>query len=190
MDTRCWNTKWLSTAFLLLLLWGAAQRSPAATVGEIPNTRLSPQSTRLAAQVQAQLAQLPYYDVFDYVTFDIVEPDTVALKGEVTRPALRLDAEAAVRNIGGVKKVLDTIEVLPASPADDAIRWAVFKAIFEKPGLQRYAIQAVSPLRIIVKNGNLTLDGAVATTFDKALIEDLARSVPGIKEVKDDLVVG
>ncbi len=190
MRTRCWKATSLSMMFLSLFMWGAVQQSSAATALEIHKTPLNSKSTELAAQVQAQLAKLPYYDVFDYVTFDIVQPATVALAGEVTHPALRSEAEAAVRNIRGVKKVLDAIEVLPASPADDAIRWAVFKAIFEKPGLQVYATQPVSPLRIIVKNGRLTLDGMVASKFDRTLIEDLARSVSGLMDITDNLTVG
>jgi hyperosmotically inducible protein len=190
MYARWRNTKLVFGMVLPLFLCGAAQLGLAASDGAIPDTRLSLQSTTLAAKVRNQLAGLPYYDVFDYVTFSIVAPNTVVLTGEVTRPALRSDAETAVRDIAGVKKVEDTIEVLPASPTDDAIRWAVFKAIFEKPGLQVYATQPVSPLRIIVKNGRLTLDGMVASKFDRTLIEATTREVPGVVNVKDNLVVG
>ncbi len=190
MHARSWKTKFLFTVFLPVFLFGSAQSSPAASGGETPNTRLIQPSTTLSERVGNRLAKLPYYEVFDHVAFSIVEPDTVVLTGEVTRPGLRSDAEAAVRNITGVKKVMDTIKVLPASPTDEAIRWAAFKAIFEKPSLQVYATQQVSPLRIIVKNGKLTLDGMVSSKFDRALIEATARSVPGVLDVTDNLIVG
>jgi hypothetical protein len=151
MNAKCWRTRFLSTMFLPVILCGAVQLGSTAFAGEIPNTRPSPASTKLAETVRQELAKLPYYDVFDYVKSDLVEPGTVILTGEVTRSSLRSDAEAAVSKIAGVEKVMDSIEVLPASPSDEALRWAAFKAIFEKPSLQSYAIQNVSPLRIIVK---------------------------------------
>ncbi len=161
----------------------------SAFAGEIPGARLSQPLTKVADTVRQNLARLPYYDVFDYVRFDLVEPGTVLLTGEVTRPALKSDAETAVSRVAGVQKVVNRIEVLPASPGDEAIRWAAFKAIFEKPSLQGYAVQNVSPLRIVVENGTITLDGRVASKFDRTLIEDTARSVPGIAGVIDNLTV-
>jgi hypothetical protein len=180
----------LSTIFLPVLLCGMFQLRSAAFAGQVPGARLSQPSTNMAETVRHNLARLPYYDVFDYVRFDLVGPGTVILTGEVTRPALKADAETVVSRIAGVQKVVNRIEVLPASPSDEAIRWAAFKAIFEKPSLQVYAIQNVSPLRIIVANGKITLDGRVASKFDRTLIEDSARSVPGVVSVIDNLTVG
>ena len=44
---------------------------------------------------------------------------------------------------------------------------ATYRAIFGKPGLDRYAMQAVPPIHIIVDNGKVTLEGVVATEADK-----------------------
>jgi hyperosmotically inducible protein len=139
--------------------------------------------------VSEQLATLPYYYVFDNITFSIMPPGTVVLMGQVTRSGLKSDAEAAVAEINGVEKVVNKIEVLPDSPLDDSIRWAAFEAIFAKPVLQGYATQTVSPLRIIVKNGEITLEGVVASQFDKTLIEMSARSVREASGVTDNLIV-
>jgi hyperosmotically inducible periplasmic protein len=158
-----------SSMLVSLLLYGTVQWSLAAPAGEIVGSRASAKSMQLADIVRDRLAKLPYYDVFDHVAFSMSESGNVVLEGEVTRPALRTDAEAAVRNIAGVKTVTNTIKVLPASPGDEVIRWAAFKAIFEKPGLQMYATQSVSPLRIVVDHGEITLDGTVANKFDRAL---------------------
>jgi hypothetical protein len=143
----------------------------------------------LQREVSRQLAALPYYDVFDYIAFDIPRPGTVVLKGDITRPGLKRDAEAAVRGINGVRQIIDRIEILPKSPVDDSIRWEAFKAIFEKPALQKYATQTVSPLRIVVKNREIILDGTVASKFDRSLIDLSARSVTEASGVIDNLVV-
>jgi hyperosmotically inducible protein len=172
----------LAGVVFAFLLSGLARASLAAD-----SEAVSP--AVLEREVSRQLATLPYYDVFDQITFHITTPSTAVLMGEVTRPGLRSDAEAVVQRIGGIRKVVNNIEVLPNSPMDDAIRWEAFKAIFEKPSLQKYAIQTVSPLRIIVKNGWITLDGTVASQFDKSLIDLSAKSITEALGVTDNLVV-
>src|SRR6185503_20486392 len=66
-------------------------------------------------QVRKELLMLPNYNVFDTFSFR-VDGDTVTLTGKVTRPALKADAESAVKRIEGVVSVNNQIEVLPLSP--------------------------------------------------------------------------
>jgi hyperosmotically inducible protein len=148
------------------------------------------QTKTLVDEVRHQILLLPYYGMFDNITFTIQDQNTVALAGQVTRPIVRYDAEAAVRSIEGVKKVVNKIEVLPLSSFDNHIRWATYRAIFSKPGFEKYAIQATSPIRIIVKNGHVTLDGFVDSKLDKNVADVAARSVPGVFSVTDNLQVG
>ena len=103
---------------------------------------------------------------------------------------MKKDAEAVVRDVPGVKKVVNNIEVLPQSPYDDAIRLRTYRAIYSRDGFERYAIQANLPIRIIVKNGNVTLDGVVGTRLDKTIADMTAKSVPGVFSVTDNLKVG
>src|SRR2546428_109532 len=121
---------------------------------------------RLVEEVRHQLVMLPWYGVFDNLAYE-VRGDTVILSGQVTRPSLRSDAEARVKKLEEVSRVVNNIEVLPLSPNDDRIRRAAYQAIFSRPGLDRYAMMAVPPIHIIVKNGNLTLVGEVATQGDQ-----------------------
>jgi hypothetical protein len=72
---------------------------------------------------------LPYYGVSDNLTY-CVNGYNVELMGQVTRPTLKADAERVVKQIEGVEKVTNTIEVLPVSPNDDRIRLAVYRAIY------------------------------------------------------------
>lgn len=113
------------------------------------------------------------------------------LFGQVTRPTLKSDAERVVKQIEGVERVINNIEVLPVSPNDDRIRLEAFRAIYGHPSLNRYALQAVSPIHIIVKNGNLTLEGvvAIANEGDKNIANIQANSVPGVFKVTNNLRV-
>ena len=69
----------------------------------------------------------------------------------------------------GVTSVTNEVEVLPTSFFDDELRLRVARAIYRDPVLSRYAIQAVPPIHIIVKNGNVTLEGVVDNESDKNL---------------------
>lgn len=146
--------------------------------------------TSLVREVRHQLVMLPYYGVFDDLSFR-VEPDgTVTLMGAVTRPTLKSDAENVVKHIEGVTKVVNEIEVLPLSPEDDRIRMAEYRAIYGDPSLAtRYGYRAIPPVHIIVKNGHVTLDGVVANQADKDLMNVRANSVPGVFSVTNDLTV-
>jgi hyperosmotically inducible protein len=143
---------------------------------------------RISREVRHELVMLPYYGVFDNLAYS-VNGSTVTLMGHVTRPTLKSDAENVVKGIEGVDRVINNIEVLPLSPNDDRIRMAVYRAIYGDPVLNRYALQAVPPIHIIVKNGNVTLAGVVASENDRNVANIRANGVPGVFSVKNDLRV-
>jgi hyperosmotically inducible protein len=146
----------------------------------------APAQSRLARQVRHELVMLPYYGVFDNLLFRI-NGSEVELLGQVTRPTLKSDAEGVVKQIEGVSKVINNIEVLPVSPNDDRIRLALYRTIYGHTALNRYALQAVPPIHIIVKNGNVTLEGVVANEADKNIANLQARSVPGVFDVVNNV---
>jgi hyperosmotically inducible protein len=131
---------------------------------------------------------LPYYDVFDNLAYK-VDGGTVTLYGQVTRPTLKDSAERVVKDIEGVERVENQIEVLPPSPTDDRIRIATYRAIYGHSALQRYGFGAVPPIHIIVKSGNITLEGVVDNEADKNIAGIQARSVPGVFSVTNNLQV-
>jgi hyperosmotically inducible protein len=143
---------------------------------------------RIVKEVRHELVMLPYYGVFDNLAYR-VDGTTVTLFGQVTRPTLKTDAGRVVEKIEGVTKVDNQIEVLPLSPNDDRIRRAVFRAIYSQPGLDMYGLRAVPTIHIIVKNGNVTLEGAVANEGDKDRAGIAANGVPGVFSVKNNLIV-
>ncbi len=143
---------------------------------------------KLFKEVRHQLVMLPWYSVFDNLAYQ-VDGDKVTLSGQVTRPVLKSDAEAAVKSIEGVASVVNNIEVLPLSPMDDQLRRALYRAIYGDAGLSRYSIQAVPSIHIIVKNGNVTLEGVVDNEADKNLAGLRANQVPNVFSVRNNLVV-
>ncbi|HEX9233912.1 MAG TPA: BON domain-containing protein [Candidatus Acidoferrum sp.] len=143
----------------------------------------------LVKEVRHQLLLLPYYSVFDNLLFK-VEGDKVTLLGQVVRPTLKSDAENAVKSIEGVASVNNQIEVLPVSPMDDQLRRAVYRAIYGDPVLSRYGMSALPSIHIIVKNGNVTLEGVVDSESDKNLANLRASAVPNVFSVTNNLTVG
>jgi hyperosmotically inducible periplasmic protein len=147
-----------------------------------------PKAQDLIKEVRHQLVLLPYYSVFDNLAFK-VEGSKVTLIGQAVRPTLKSDAENVVKKIEGVSSVTNEIEVLPLSPNDDQLRRAVFRAIYSDSSLSRYAESAVPSIHIIVKNGNVTLEGVADNEADKNLANLRANGVPNVFSVKNNLVV-
>jgi hyperosmotically inducible periplasmic protein len=143
---------------------------------------------RITREVRHELLMLPYFGVFDYIAFK-VEGSTVTLLGQVVRPSLKSDAENALKHIEGVEKVDNQIEVLPPSPMDDGLRIRLYREIYGYPALEKYALGVQKPIRIIVKNGRVALEGVVDNEGDKNLAGMRANSVPGIFQVTNNLQV-
>jgi hyperosmotically inducible protein len=143
---------------------------------------------RITREVRHELLMLPYFGVFDYIAFK-VEGSTVTLLGQVVRPSLKSDAENALKHIEGVEKVDNQIEVLPPSPMDDGLRIRLYREIYGYPALEKYALGVQKPIRIMVKNGRVTLEGVVDSEADKNLAGLRANTVPGIFQVTNNLQV-
>ena len=186
---------------------GIAQEQPATVSGPDQQAIL-----RIAKEVRKQIVTLPQYGVFDDISFGIKGTHTVVLKGKASRPTLKSGAERVVKQIEGVEKVDNQIEVLPTSMMDDRIRAAVYVSIYGYPALQRYTSNRGGPrgvpsvaraaggitndppigyhaIHIIVQNGNVTLAGVVDSDADLALAEMRANSVSGVFSVQNELQV-
>jgi hyperosmotically inducible protein len=142
----------------------------------------------LVKEIRHQLVLLPYYSVFDDLSYR-VEGSKVILTGQVVRPSLKSDAEAAVKSVEGISQIENDIEVLPPAPMDDQIRRSVFRAIYSEPSLSRYAASAVPSIHIIVKGGHVTLVGVADNATDKNIAGLRANGVPNVFSVDNNLVV-
>jgi hyperosmotically inducible protein len=151
---------------------------------------LSPKGIdRIVKEVHHELVMLPFYGVFDNLAYKVDPDGTVTLLGQVARPTLKSDAENVVKRIEGVEKVVNNLEVLPTSINDDNIRRAVYRAIYGNSVLSQYQLRAVPPIHIIVKNGNVTLEGVVARAMDKQIAGMQANQVSGVFSVTNNLQV-
>jgi len=143
---------------------------------------------RIIREVRHELLMLPYFGVFDYIAFK-VDGSTVTLVGQVVRPVLKSDAENALKRIEGVERVDNQIEALPPSSMDDGLRIQLYRAIYGFPSLEKYALGVQKPIRIIVKNGHVTLGGVVDNQTDKDTANIRAKGVPGSFSVDNNLQV-
>jgi len=173
------NPKHFVLALCLLTL-------PALTVAQDQPSARSQE--RIIKEVRHELLMLPYVTVFDYLAYK-VDGFTVTLIGQVTKPSNKSDAENVVKRIEGVEKVDNQIEVLPPSGMDDRLRQHLYRAIYGFSALQRYALGVQKPIRIIVKNGHVTLQGVVDSQADKNLVGIRANGVSGIFSVDNNLQV-
>jgi hypothetical protein len=182
---------------LLGLLAGTAAAGPQSS---------APDETVVA--VRRLLQRLPYYGVFDFIVFS-VDRGTVTLAGYSFHGSLKADAEMAAKRASGVDTVVNRIELLPASPDDDRIRWATYYRIYTDAFLSRYGpgghdvgrelrdeqrfpgMQPVGryPIHIVVRNGRTMLLGVVDNATDRQLVELRAREVTGVFGVENSLVV-
>jgi BON domain len=160
-----------------------------AALGQ-PLVARSQVNARLVREVRHELRMLPYYGVFDWLEFDVQPDNTIVLRGQVVRSSTKSDAEGRVKDVEGVSRVDNQIEVLPLSPSDDRLRLALYRAIynFNSP-LFRYATQSVPPIHLIVDRGHATLKGVVANKGDAQLAYIRARGVPGLFSVKNELII-
>ncbi len=168
------NKKIATAALAVLLVLGGAAAGHQGSI--------------LESAVSKALWTLPRYGVFDNLAFSVNGRDVV-LSGQVLEPSTRQEAVRRVRRIRGVGRVVDSIEVLPVSPGDDAIRKAAYRALFATSALQRYAMGANPSIHIVVKDGHITLVGIVSSKEDAARALLAIRGVPGSMSQKSLLKV-
>jgi hyperosmotically inducible protein len=184
----------LFVTLLAIATFAVAQNAPSSMQRDpqaAPMQRDQPSARsqeRIQKEVRHELLMLPWFGVFDNISYK-VDGYNVTLYGQVVRPSLKSDAENAVKHIEGVERVDNKIEVLPPSPMDDRLRIQLFHAIYGYEPLQKYALGVQKPIRIIVNNGHVTLEGVVDNEADKNAAGIRANGVPGIFSVTNNLQV-
>jgi len=120
----------------------------------------------LEQQIRHEILMYPRYTIWDDISFR-VRNGQVELSGAVNQPFKKSDIARLVQRVPGVTSVADQVRVLPLSNFDDRLRIQVARAVYGDPVLNRYALQAVSPIHIIVENGHVTLTGVVNSEMEK-----------------------
>jgi hyperosmotically inducible protein len=106
------------------------------------------------------------YTIFDNIGLE-THNGTLTVGGQVTQPFKKTDLGNILERVKGVAALQNNLEVLPVSAFDDRLRLQVARAIYGDPYFIHYADQALPPIHIVVKNGNITLEGVVANNMDK-----------------------
>lgn len=179
-------------------------------LGGVTLAQSEAQVMEMAAAIQKAIVTLPNYGVFDQISFGI-EQETVILRGFASRPTLKNSAEKVVKQVKGVEEVINQIEVLPLSGSDDELRADLYGNIYGDSLLSRYGSLRGSAkfdsmvrrefgitndppvgfhaIHIIVKAGNVTLEGLVDSAGHKVIAQMQARQTPGVFSVTNDLLV-
>ena len=127
--------------------------------------------------MQKQVLMYSHFTIFDTVNLQ-VDGAVVKLSGKVTMPYKRDDIERRVRQVAGVQRVDNKIEVLPVSQFDDDLRVGIAHAIYSNPAFRPLAAMANPPIHVIVENGRVTLDGVVLNEVDRAIARSIVGSFP------------
>ncbi len=122
--------------------------------------------SELLEQARHEIVMYYAFTIFDNVEL-AAHDGTLVVAGEVTLPFKKNDMGRILERVKGVSVLQNNLEVLPLSNFDDRLRLQVARAIYGDPIFLNYANQARPPIHIIVKNGNVALEGVVANNFDK-----------------------
>jgi osmotically-inducible protein OsmY len=163
----------------LLAFWIAAPVSSAAVTAV--------QDTSALRTVRDLLGATQAVTVFDHVTASAAG-DVITLSGRVTSRSKREQLETEVSTVPGVRQIVNRIQVLSASPADDALRRKIARAIYGHPSFRQYAAMTHPPIRILVERGRVTLAGEVKTSVEKLVAHSIAEA-EAKRPVGDELTV-
>ena len=175
--TRKWMTRLTATLAISSFVFMAG----TGTAGT------NPQPRSMEDQVRREILSVPYINVFDNLSY-AVDNGVVTLSGQVTRPIDKDYVEQAVKKVAGITRIDNQIEVLPLSPFDDRIRIATLRALARTSPLGRYFLGTNPAIRIIVKNGNVALDGVVLNSGHRQIAYMAANGVSGVFSVTNNLL--
>ena len=158
-------------------------RNHVEVEGNVPDAELT---EKLSDKLRYD--RVGYGIMFNNLTL-AVKDGVATIGGQVRDYPDRDSALAIAETQSGVKDVIDNIEVLPTSNFDDDLRVKIARAIYGYASLQRYGTDPQKPIRIIVKNGHVILDGVVDSAMDRQLAGTRANGVSGVFSVDNRLMV-
>jgi len=135
--------------------------------------------TEIARAVRSALV----WDVFvpDERVQSTVSDGVVTLKGVVDSWSQRDSADRAIRNLAGVRAVLNKLEVKPPKVAAVDVRQAIEDA------LDRQAEREARQIRVEVRDSEVTLSGTVRSWAERQAAIGAAKGTPGVRSVQDGL---
>jgi hyperosmotically inducible periplasmic protein len=152
----------------MTMLGATALLALAGVAGATAPQSGSPGDSEIAAKAAHEIRMYSRYTIWDNINVRVTAGN-LELMGQVSQPFKKADLQRIMQRVPGVSSVTNELEVLPVSFNDDNLRIRVARAIYRDPSLSRYAIQAVPPIHIIVKNGHVTLEGVVNNDMEKQI---------------------
>ena len=113
----------------------------------------------------------------------MVQGGWVTLEGKVDWGYQKQSAEQAIRRLGGVTGVSNTITVRPKIEPSE-IRNAIQRAFQRNAQLEGAAVS------VAVDGSTVTLSGRVNAWHERQIAEDAAWATPGVSEVRDRISIG
>jgi hyperosmotically inducible protein len=168
----------------------AAQKAPGVTrvVNNIHVHAQGASDQQIVQQARHEIVMYYAYGIFDNVNL-AAQDGTLTVSGQVTQPFKKSDMGNILEHVKGVTAFQNNLEVLPLSTFDDRLRLQLARAIYGNPFFVNYANQALPPIHIIVKDGNVTLEGVVASNIDRTKAELVALQTGLSFSVVDNLRV-
>ncbi len=156
----------------------ATQKAPGVTqvVDNIQVRAEGVGDRQILEQARHEIVMYYAYGIFDNVNLE-AHNGTLTVSGQVTQPFKKTDMGNILERVKGVAELENDLEVLPLSTFDDRLRLQVAQSIYRDPYFIQYANRAIPPIHIIVKNGNVTLYGVVASAMDRTKADMDARNV-------------
>ena len=143
---------------------------------------------QIGEQARKDIVTYPWFTIFDWITME-VQGERLIVNGQVTQPYKKQDIGNFLAHVKGVADLENNLEVLPNSEYDDSLRLSISRAIYNDPFFIHYRDQAIPPIHIVVKNGNVTLEGVVASSLDRAKAEADARTAATFFNFTDNLQI-
>ncbi|MBK7393910.1 MAG: BON domain-containing protein [Chloracidobacterium sp.] len=178
--------KKITSVFALIFTFAALSVLSVTAQSFAPRASVTPLT--LEQKANKELRKLPRYSVFDYIEVE-VNGSTVTLTGKVCSLGTKNQAANFIKDIDGVREVINNIDELPPSSFDNRIRREAYHT-FTNRGPGQYFSEINPDVRIIVERGRITLEGFVYRKADSDTLNILANGIDGVFQVTNNLIVG
>jgi len=168
-----------------------AAQEAAYRVGGVRDVRnrleveLPPEARRTDAELAGSVRSALDWDVFIPKTNigATANDGQVILEGQVDSYSQREDAERVVRNIRGVRRILNQILVKPAAGEAHQVQKSIEAA------LERRAVRKARQINLDVHDGKVIVSGVVHSWAERESVLGAAKGTRGVRNVDDRLSV-
>jgi osmotically-inducible protein OsmY len=117
---------------------------------------------KLAAEVLNRIKNKTLYGIFDWVTVTS-DRGVVTLSGWAALPWHKRQFEHQAKQMSGVARVINNVQIESQMISDDEIRSTVSRLIYSDLSYRPFSRQPGWPVHIVVNYGNVYLEGSVDT---------------------------